>query len=982
MAPIPSLLRRWRWPHWLLATLATLYLLYVALAYLYLPGKLQQLVRQDASQQIGRDMSVGEIAFNPFRLALTVQDFALADRPGQPLLGWQRLHVDLDAWGSLTGWQLRLGEVALDGLRLNVERRKDDFNFSSILQRLDSGTPPEPEDDGTRFAIRIDRIQLTGGALQFDDNSGKKPATSRLEKLDLALKDLYLATGDQTLNPFRLSAQMPGGGELALQGEYRIDPLQVHSQISLKALNLPTFADFIENYLPLHLEKGQLDIQLQADISQQDRVQVQLHDGSLQLRDLALDDGQAEPPLLRNRQLDISGVELDLLARTLSVKALRLDGLETAHWLKDGGELRISPLLAALGGEGATSAAPASTPPASTEPAEPWALTLAEFQLRNGAVHFTDFSGGLAAQQELTGIGLDLTGISLQDGATMPLKLQARINEGGQLDGDGQLVLKPLALNLRYQLQGLSLLPFNPYVEAHTWLSLQRGTLSLQGDARLDGTSGLPTLRLDLGIADLLAKDSRNGKKILLWQQLDLQQLQLDLAARQLAIQQVRLQKPEINVERNENQQLNLASLAKPVPAQPAATAPAGDGSADQPFAVRVKQLRIDDGITRFRDRSIKPVFKTALHNLEFQLDELSTSASQPARFSLDSRIDKYAPFSAKGTVTPFREPMGLAFTSQLRGLEMPNLSPYSGTYIGYELGSGTLSLDLDYQLKNNRLKGKNGILAKQLYLGDTVASEQATTAPVALGLALLRDLKGDTDLDVDVSGNVDEPGFSVAGLVFKTLMNVLVKAAASPFQLLGSLVGGSQDMNQLAFAPGSAELDAEAAGRLQQLAQALAQRPQLKLDVRGSASAEADRAALQLASVRDAIAAGRKLPAPEIPVDNLLADRKNRNILEDLNDALELPDYGDREDALEKAEPALKDDALEQRIYQQMLQDVAGRQTVDEADLLELADGRALAIKQFLVETAKLDHDRVLMAKARKKDLKGNVCELGLSAG
>lgn len=311
----------------------------------------------------------------------------------------------------------------------------------------------------------------------------------------------------------------------------------------------------------------------------------------------------------------------------------------------------------------------------------------------------------------------------------------------------------------------------------------------------------------------------------------------------------------------------------------------------------------------------------------------------------------------------------------------MPSLSPYSGTYIGYALKSGELSLDLDYTLRNHKLRGSNRILARQLYLGDTVASDKAVNAPVSLGLALLRDLSGNIDLDLGVSGDLDDPGFSVAGVVFKALVNVIIKTAASPFTLLGSLVGGAENLNQLAFAAGSAELDVDGEARLNQLVQALQQRPQLLLEVHGNAGGEVDTSALQLFQVRVQLAANRKLGIAEMPLETLLDDARNRNLLAELNAGLGMPDEADRKAALAEAEPSLDRKELEARVWQQMLQDVAGRQTVDMDRLLALADRRALAIKQYLVDVAGLDHERVMITRTARSGLKGNVCELGLQA-
>lgn len=983
MAPLTSILRAWRWYQWLLAALVFFYLLYIALSYLYLPGKLRHLVQTDVAQLIERDIQVQRIAFDPFGLALTVEQFDIADRPDLPLLAWQRLYVNLDLWGSLFGWQLQLSALTLESPRINIERRQDDFNFSSILQRLAQPEPttPAPE-DASGFAIRVDDIQLRDGQFRFDDRSGNKPATSAIDQINVGVQDLYLATGDEHLNPFSLRAQMPGGGTLALTGEYRADPLQVNSRVELKQLDLPTFADFVENVVPVRLQKGRLDLQAQVELQQQQALQVLVHQGAVTVRDLALDDEQPSPPLLRTQQIEIQDIGLDLLQRRVDVGAVVIEGIDTHQWLSNDGGLRVDRLLAEKTDAG-------STPQADTDAAEAWAIALKTFRIGSSRVSFTDMSNGLDATQQLSDIQLTARDISLHEGAVVPLQLAANINGSGQFTLEGQLTPMPFALDVQYQLQQLPLLPFNPYIETHTHLQLQQGTLALTGRAQLQAGEPAPLqLALDLTLADVLAKDSRTGKKILQWQTLDVQKLQLDLAARQLVIEQVQWQKPDISAELGSDKQMNLATLLKPVASgtdagtssdtvAPGETEAAATAAA--PFDVSIQRVSVADGITRFRDNSVTPSFKTALHSVAFQLDQLRSGGTQPARFTLESKIDKYAPFNVKGTLAPLQQQPGFAFSSQLRGLEMPNLSAYSGTYVGYQLQSGTLGLDLDYQLKQRQLKGRNNIVAKQLYLGEAVASEQAVDAPVALGLALLRDVSGVIDLDVEVKGDLDDPGFSVAGVVFKALMNVLVKAAASPFQLLASLVGGSEDLGQLAFAAGSGDLSADEQAQLNQLAQALQQRPQLAVDIRGNASAEADLAALQLQRVRDQIAAQRKLTPAELPLATLLDDEDNRDELDDLNDALQLPDADDREDALVNADPALKGQDLTAQVYQQMLQDVASRQTIDTQDLLTLADQRALAIKQYLVETAGLDHQRVLMAKTRKGDLKGRICELGL---
>ena len=117
---------------------------------------------------------------------------------------------------------------------------------------------------------------------------------------------------------------------------------------------------------------------------------------------------------------------------------------------------------------------------------------------------------------------------------------------------------------------------------------------------------------------------------------------------------------------------------------------------------------------------------------------------------------------------------------------------------------------------------------------------------PLKLGLALLRDLDGQIRIDLPVSGDLDDPAFSVGGIVVKAFVNLIVKLAASPFSILGSLIpGGGDDLQHVTFAPGAASLDESQTTTLNQLAEALRQRPSLTLEVPGLAQRDADGEAL-----------------------------------------------------------------------------------------------------------------------------------------
>ena len=359
---------------------------------------------------------------------------------------------------------------------------------------------------------------------------------------------------------------------------------------------------------------------------------------------------------------------------------------------------------------------------------------------------------------------------------------------------------------------------FSEYLEKVSFLRIEKGSLTLDGNITKGAGQTQPlNAALDLTVEDLQVEDTHKGSLLMSLEALNLDDIQVDKTRKRVSIALADLVKPKVFVEMSQNKKINLADLVKPkTPTQDAKRDKETDETAEWVFGI--KKIALKDGTTHYVDKSIKPVFETGLYELSLSVGQINTDGRETIPFFLRSKIDRFAPFSIKGSLEPLNKQPGFTFTSELKGLEMPRLSPYSAVYIGYNLKSGKLSLGLDYGLHNGRLKGKNHIVAKDLYLGEEVPSEKAINAPVALGLALLRDVKGIIDLDVEISGDLDNPDFNVSGIVLKALVNIITKAAAAPFKLLGDLVGGREDLGEISFAGGHAELNKDNQERLKQL--------------------------------------------------------------------------------------------------------------------------------------------------------------------
>jgi hypothetical protein len=173
-------------------------------------------------------------------------------------------------------------------------------------------------------------------------------------------------------------------------------------------------------------------------------------------------------------------------------------------------------------------------------------------------------------------------------------------------------------------------------------------------------------------------------------------------------------------------------------------------------------------------------------------------------------------------------------------------VSPYSGKYGGYPINKGKLSLDLAYKISKKTLEGQNTLLLDQLTMGDKSESPDATSLPIPLALALLKDRNGQIDIDLPVSGNLNDPDFSYGGVIWNALANLLTKIVTSPFSMIGGLIGGSgEDLQYIAFPAGNAQLTSAEQEKLNALGKALDERPALRLEIAGAADPQIDRQAL-----------------------------------------------------------------------------------------------------------------------------------------
>ncbi len=597
-------------------------------------------------------------------------------------------------------------------------------------------------------------------------------------------------------------------------------------------------------------------------------------------------------------------------------------------------------------------------------PAKPWRWSLKQTRIEQGQLKLTESSSGKPLLRELSALTLALGPLGSQSGQRSPLTLSGALNNQAKLDFDGDLALAPFSLNGEIKQQGLPLSWAQPYLQDLLRISVRDGQLASRTKLTLatDAKGALSKLELSggLDIDRLNVLDRADNQRLLQIEQLQLSGLHYDGISQQVKIDDILLRKPFARIEINEDRVTNVQQLLLP---QPATAKPASSGPAPR---VSIAQVRTEQGNLRFADRSLSPEFVVDIASLSGQSRHISNIPGQRSELAFNGKVDRYAPVTIRGGTNLLIEQPVLDVAVTFNNLELTTFTPYSSTYAGYAIDKGQLSMKLNYQLHGNRLEGDNDITIKKLQLGEKVKSEQAKDLPLGLAVALLSDANGVIQMNLKVKGNLDQPDFSLGNIFWDVLGNTLRKAVTSPFSLLASLAGGSEDLDELPFLPGEPDLTPTQQEKLTKLAQALKDRPKLSMNIRGKVNFNEERPILQRQKLERVLA---KITGNPVDLDLLEQDPAMQSALAEAYEARFNEDVGDLADRLklDEASPALRAQAV------LLLRD---QQLITAKSLRNLAMRRAQNTKEFLVDRQGIAPERlfVLDSQVREADKEAKV--------
>ncbi|RZI44694.1 DUF748 domain-containing protein [Herbaspirillum sp. HC18] len=590
-----------------------------------------------------------------------------------------------------------------------------------------------------------------------------------------------------------------------------------------------------------------------------------------------------------------------------------------------------------------------------------YAVSIGKAGVSNWSVRVEDRGAAEPVVTTVAPLNLAVHDISTAPASRARLDLKASVNKTGRMSADGTVGIAPLHADLALDISGVDILPLQSFVADKINFHMTHADLSANGRVKLDaakdgtlqgGYKGSATL------GNLAAVDHEGKNDFLRWKSLHAGGMDVRLAPFAVTMEEVALSDFFARVIIDPTGRINLQDIVRSEPAKPAATGTARQTEKTSAPPVTIKRVTLQGGRVRFTDNFIRPNYSASLSQFGGVVTGLSSDPAARADVDLRGEVNG-APLSVGGRINPLRGDLFLDIKANVRGMELAPLSAYSRKYAGYGIERGRLSFEVSYQVDKRKLNAENRLILEQLTFGDKVDTPGATTLPVQFAAALLADRNGVIDVNLPISGSLDDPQFSLGAVIAKVIGNMIVKAVTQPFALLGSLFGGGAELSSMAFEPGRATVPAAGEEKLRSLAKALTERPGLKLDIGGRADPEADREGLKHVYIERKV---RSLKMRDLREKGVDVEPGSVTVSREEYPGLLQRAY--RDEKFPKPRNVL---GLTKSLpVEEMEKLMMANADIDEDDLLALGNQRAQAVKNWLQKNGKVAPERLFLVAAK----------------
>ena len=796
--------------------------------------------------------------------------------------------------------------------------------------------------DKTEAALNLSSVNL-------NDISFKNAISASVKSLNLS--DISLLANLNEKSELNATAKLKSIGANALQVDEADRNLANLKDINASNLNL----NLANNKTALTLEKIALN-GINAPLSKSANANVAsagvtntsfTMDGNKSLA--SLDELNVKNIELKAKNKDIASVadvgvksvSFDLLKMALNIASVDVNKPKFTSELNDNGLSAVNELGFGEQSAKATKAAKhtkkvekkAENKSASKSKENEFKFDVKNISVNNADIALTHLFEGEKIAHKFDNLFVKVANLSSDFSKPFDAKVAMKSSQKLNLDVESKIKIEPLDVSAKIKLNDTNLPKYFAYAKPFLEASLASGQMS--ADAQLHYAKDI---KAD---AKVSIKDIRlNGKKtekLIAFKSLDLEKI--SFAKNDLAISGVSLNSPFIKAHLSKERKFNLSQIVKEDKNKAKTEAKEKSkktaSKKDDELKFSVKNFSLKNGEVDFSDASLFMPFATTISKLNGKLTDIDKKRPSSGEFQGVVGKNGFAQITAK--LFPFELKQNTDIKLDFKDIDLVNVTPYSGQFVGYKIKKGKLNLNLNYSVTDSKLNGSNFINFDSLTLGEKVESKDAVNLPLSLAISILSDQNNQINIDLPVEGNLDDPDFKYGGVIWAAVKKLFADITLAPFRFLGNALGlGSKDLSSIDFLAGSSELISSEAPKIADFIKLTGSKPKMKLSITPTYS-----------KLDESFYKNKKL---DQKINQIIAS-SGKDYIAVLNELV--PNLKDRN------EKALREEALK------------GIE-VDKAKLVELANERANAVKEALIK-AGLEAGRININDATSSEPKQN---------
>jgi hypothetical protein len=830
--------------------------LYALVGFFLVPYLIKAYAIPAVAEKLKRPVLVKEVGLNPFTLSLRVTGFEIQEADQSALLGFDEFFVNFQA-SSLIRRAYVFDTIRLSVPYVSARVYKDGrMNLAELVPPNDGSQPSVPSQaekaPAEIPAVEIGEFEIAQAIVEFRDESKPKPYVLDIVPIHIVLKNFHTKPGGE--NSYAFTAELDKGEILSWTGTVSLEPMRSSGKFSLSGMKLPRLWQYLHDQFRFDVTDGTVAVDAGYALNVDETpIGLQISKANMRIEKLAIREDGSLDPVISIPALNVAGVDVNLATHEVTVQDIAVERASFTAWLNPDGTVNYQQMFAPVDSVQPPPAGSSASPKPKDE--KPWTVWIKEITMKDHAIDFEDRTLPTPPQVEVRSLTVKTRDVRIPIKEALPIEVGMQLNGTGTIRVNGSVKPNPPQADVDLVLKDIAIRPFQPYFEKFVRVDVQSGAVNLEGTVHLvtDHPNGpLMSYEGNVRVEELSVADRDQGDEVASLQTLSLNKVLVTVDPTTVSIKEVGLQQPMAHLVVRPDGGLNLGRLVVVAPPSASADEKAVEPqkAKSPPVSMTISVVKLTKAAATFRDNSVQPPVQTGISNLTGTIKGLSSKQLARADVDLTGRVGKMASLKIAGTINPLSEDTFTDLTISLGGMDLTAQGPYSSKFVGYGLSKGKLSLDLKYRVSQKILEAENKLVVDQLTFGEKVDSPDATSLPVMLAVALLKDRHGRIDIDLPIRGDLKDPDFKYGKAVLSVLLNLLTKIVASPFTLMGKLIpggGDAEELQYLEFDPGAVAVAATELKKVEAIAKGLDERPGLRLEITGTADPVRDRKVLAL---------------------------------------------------------------------------------------------------------------------------------------